>query len=150
MTASVLRLPHRAQRNFRSFSGRSPCRRRRWLAGPRPLPLCQSSCRADRIALQGAVDALRQRAERAENEVGEAHMRADVAVALADRTLVQLAEASTEIEKLRDRLDASEGRPGVAEEAATELRQADAARRGQGLPGEATRGVAGRVRTGQL
>jgi hypothetical protein len=84
-------------------------------------------------ALQGAVDVLRQRAERAETESGEAHKRADVAVALAERVLVQLADASTEVGKLRDRLNASEGRAKVAEEAAAELRQAEALRRGQAL-----------------
>jgi hypothetical protein len=82
--------------------------------------------------LQGAVDALRQRAERAEAETDSAHKRADVAVALADRTLAQLAETSAEVEKLRDRLDAAEGRARVAEDVVAQLRGADEARKVRG------------------
>jgi hypothetical protein len=54
----------------------------------------------------------------------EANRRADVAVALADRTLTQLAEAHTEVGRLRDRLETTERRATDAEQQAAQLRDA--------------------------
>jgi hypothetical protein len=61
-----------------------------------------------------------------------------VAVALADRTLAQLAEASTEVSKLRDRLDEAQHSTRTAEERAAELE-------GEGPLGSAQGSVAGRM-----
>src|SRR5690348_103590 len=83
-------------------------------------------------ALQGAVDTLRQRAEQAEEDASEAHKRADVAVALADRTQTQLADATTDVGKLRDRLEAAQAYLRAAQATAEELRQAEAARKARG------------------
>jgi|SRR5690348_18336239 hypothetical protein len=60
--------------------------------------------------------------------IAEANARADTAMALADRTLIQLAEAHTENGRLRDRL----GQAQAARQEAETLRQAEATRRGQG------------------
>jgi hypothetical protein len=72
------------------------------------------------------------RAEQAEQRADQANKRADVAIALADRTLVRVdrAEKVTEIE--RARADRAEQRADRAEAEAAELRRADAARRGKG------------------
>jgi hypothetical protein len=68
----------------------------------------------------------------ANTRADEAHRRADVAVALADRTLVQLAEAHTENGKLRDRLDQARAEAAEARQQAEALRQAEAERAGKG------------------
>jgi hypothetical protein len=57
--------------------------------------------------------------------IAEANARADAAIALADRTLTQLAEAHAENGKLRDRLE-------QARQQVEMLWEADTTRRGQG------------------
>jgi len=64
--------------------------------------------------------------------IAEANARADVAIALADRTLTQLAEAHTENGKLRDRLDQAKAEAQEAHQAADVLRRADDARKAMG------------------
>jgi len=80
------------------------------------------------------------RAVRAEALTDEAHKRADATLALADRTLTQLTDAGTRIDRLEcdlaDALTAADVARAEAREAqnnAAELRQADAERRARGL-----------------
>jgi chromosome segregation ATPase len=73
----------------------------------------------------GMMAALLARAERAEERVDEANMRADVAVSLADRTLAQLAEERDRADELRAEITAFEAKL-VASEAAAKATEARA------------------------
>jgi hypothetical protein len=72
----------------------------------------------------GMIVALTARAERAEERTDEANKRADVAVALADRTLAQLAEATTRADTARDERDGLQAQLADAQ-AALSAAQAD-------------------------
>jgi hypothetical protein len=101
--------------------------------------------------LEEAVTGLTRRAEQAE-------ARADAALAVADRTLVQLSEATARIEAADQRAgrlerdlaaalaatDTARGEARTAQDAAEALRQADEARRGKGRLRRAWDGWRGR------
>jgi hypothetical protein len=87
-----------------------------------------------------------ERALLAERRAEQAEQRANVAVALADRTLAELAsanarldqaldraaEATTNVERLRQERDQAEARAQAAQAQTDALQQAEADRRGQG------------------
>jgi hypothetical protein len=75
--------------------------------------------------LEAAVASLSEARDQAEKRAAEANKRADVAVALAERTIGQLAEANIRAER-------AEAMAQGAREVADDLRRADEARRARG------------------
>src|ERR1700754_1472237 len=86
-----------------------------WLAPAKETPpdtaILPSASRED----TGMIAALMARAERAEERTDEANKRADVAAALADRTLTQLAEVEQRMEAERSRADTLRGQVSALE-----------------------------------
>src|SRR5690348_12964215 len=115
-------------RGISAASAKRLSNRRRWAKQPGndgttrvAVPAAEAVVReTDPGDISGDVSCLLMEANTRADEVNR---RADVAVALADRTLTQLAEAHTEVGRLRDRLETAEHRATDAEQRAEQLRQ---------------------------
>jgi hypothetical protein len=82
----------------------------------------------DSVILDAGLAAAIARAERAENQADEANKRADVAVALADRTLAELAEANARADRAEQAIATERTRADRAErDLAAERARADRA-----------------------
>ncbi len=74
--------------------------------------------------LDNVATALREQLDHANQQTHEANKRADVAVALADRTLVQLAETSARADRAEQSIETERGRADRAEARADRAEQA--------------------------
>jgi hypothetical protein len=97
---------------------------------PRKLPGDTQGAWASALAnFDNVATVLREQLDQANQQTHEANKRADVAVALADRTLAQLAETSARVDRAeqsigteRERADRAEARADRAEQALLEER----------------------------